>query len=401
MVGLTYAVAERLFDGLSRDETGHPSGLLAAGAKQMGTDEIVWELEPHTRAKHEILRYYLGAWFPILASVHSRVLYVDGFAGPGEYKGGEDGSPIIALNVAKDHQLQSRFRNELLFLFIEMDIRRAEHLQKKIGTMALPSNFKIRIERSSFENSISRTIAEVTERGRELAPSFFFIDPFGPAGFPMSLLKKISEQPRSEVLINFSYQPLNQWCLEDDSKHALVDSLFGSAAWRRALAISDPKKKEENLREAYQRALEAIGWKVRPFSMINKYNQTQYYLFFATKNALGMLAMKRAMWKAAPAGEFRYSDLSNPAQGNMLEAAFEEQYAQQLADVLYARHKGMFVRKEELLDDLAWDPICIERHLTKALRILESESSPPRVIDVANRKRMGTYPVGSVIHFAA
>ena len=60
----------------------------------------LWAIEPHTRAKHEILRRYLEAWTPILASSHRVILYVDGFAGPGAYAGGEEGSPIIALNGA-------------------------------------------------------------------------------------------------------------------------------------------------------------------------------------------------------------------------------------------------------------------------------------------------------------
>ena len=170
---------------------------------------------------------------------------------------------------------------------------------------------------------------------------------------------------------------------------------------RQALFIPEPKGKEKYLRKAYEDALEKLGWRLRPFCMINRHNQTQYYLFFATKNPLGMLAMKRAMWKAAPVGEFKYSDLSNPAQKNMFEEAFEEQYSQQLADSLYTHHKGASVTKEQLLNDLAWDPICIERHLTRALRILENENTPPRVIDVANRKRRGTYPEGSVVTFAS
>lgn len=67
-----------------------------------------WDIEPHTEAKHEILRYYLGAWFPILGRRQHRLLYVDGFAGPGEYKGGKDGSPIIALKVVQDHLLKAK-----------------------------------------------------------------------------------------------------------------------------------------------------------------------------------------------------------------------------------------------------------------------------------------------------
>ena len=51
--------------------------------------ETLWELDPHTTAKHEILRRYLGAWFPILNRHHGRIVYIDGFAGPGRYIGGE------------------------------------------------------------------------------------------------------------------------------------------------------------------------------------------------------------------------------------------------------------------------------------------------------------------------
>lgn len=49
--------------------------------------DVTWQIEAHTEAKHDILRYYLGAWFPILARAQRRLIYVDGFAGPGEYDG--------------------------------------------------------------------------------------------------------------------------------------------------------------------------------------------------------------------------------------------------------------------------------------------------------------------------
>jgi three-Cys-motif partner protein len=61
--------------------------------------DIVWPLEPHTKGKHEVLRHYLEAWFPILGFTQGRIVFIDGFAGPGEYAGGEKGSPLIALDV--------------------------------------------------------------------------------------------------------------------------------------------------------------------------------------------------------------------------------------------------------------------------------------------------------------
>ena len=91
----------------------------------MGTPkETVWQLEPHTRAKHEILVAYLKAWFPILShGSDDGVLYIDGFAGPGRYAKGEQGSPLLALEAAKQHRLSGKVR----FWFIEQDPERASH----------------------------------------------------------------------------------------------------------------------------------------------------------------------------------------------------------------------------------------------------------------------------------
>lgn len=49
----------------------------------MGPKNTLWPLEPHTRGKHLVLKHYLDAWFPILGSWSGRILFIDGFAGPG------------------------------------------------------------------------------------------------------------------------------------------------------------------------------------------------------------------------------------------------------------------------------------------------------------------------------
>jgi three-Cys-motif partner protein len=82
----------------------------------------IWPLDPHTAAKHVILKQYLGAWMAILASAHSRIVYIDACAGPGEYAGGEPGSPIVALTAAKD--ASARKPLTITFLFVESDKER-------------------------------------------------------------------------------------------------------------------------------------------------------------------------------------------------------------------------------------------------------------------------------------
>src|SRR5262245_58702283 len=98
----------------------------------------IWDADPHTPAKHVILRRNLHAWFPILArqaSVNARrlgvapnreILFIDGFAGPGRYTDGSPGSPVIALQSARDHT--PPFPIPVRMLFIEDRRDRFEHL---------------------------------------------------------------------------------------------------------------------------------------------------------------------------------------------------------------------------------------------------------------------------------
>jgi three-Cys-motif partner protein len=80
-----------------------------------------WRVESHTQIKHLILRRYLEAWLPIMAKYNGRILFVDGFAGPGQCDGGEEGSPIIALKALLDHPHFQRplHQREVVFGFIE------------------------------------------------------------------------------------------------------------------------------------------------------------------------------------------------------------------------------------------------------------------------------------------
>jgi len=92
-----------------------PGGPLSLAKKL----ETVWRIDPHTQAKHTILRRYWEAWLPIMTKYNQRVLYIDGFAGPRLYAGGEDGSPLIALKAARDHRAKPK--SEVVFTFIEKD----------------------------------------------------------------------------------------------------------------------------------------------------------------------------------------------------------------------------------------------------------------------------------------
>jgi three-Cys-motif partner protein len=77
-----------------------------------------------------------------MARWNGRVVYIDGFAGPGQYSLGEDGSPIVVLKAARDHTYP--IRSELVCIFVEDDPQRCTHLKNLLDGLSstLPSHIK-------------------------------------------------------------------------------------------------------------------------------------------------------------------------------------------------------------------------------------------------------------------
>ena len=115
--------------------------------------DTIWQIEPHTSAKNQILRKYLDAWLPILGTYNRRILYIDGFSGPGQYTGGEPGSPIIALQAATAHR--GNLGGELVFWFIEERADRVTHLKNCLATLQPPGHFKVHAEEGTFAEKLT------------------------------------------------------------------------------------------------------------------------------------------------------------------------------------------------------------------------------------------------------
>ena len=96
-----------------------------------------WPLEQHTRGKHMVLKNYMGAWLPILTSWNGRVLFIDAFAGPGEYSNGEPGSPVIALRALIDHRARNQIRSEVNYLLLSKTKLEASTSKWSLGRSSL------------------------------------------------------------------------------------------------------------------------------------------------------------------------------------------------------------------------------------------------------------------------
>ena len=159
---------------------------------------ITWNLEPHTKGKHLVLKRYMQAWLPILTSWNGRVLFIDAFAGPGEYSGGEPGSPVIALRALIDHRARSQIRSEVNYLFIEKDEARSKHLEEVLEGLKdkLPSNCNYEVINSTFDEALTSVLDNIDQQNASLAPAFVMIDPFGVSETPMRVIERIIGEPQ-------------------------------------------------------------------------------------------------------------------------------------------------------------------------------------------------------------
>src|ERR1700719_5434474 len=171
----------------------------------------IWPLDPHTSAKHAILRRYLKAWIPILTlGRFPRVAYFDGFAGPGKYSGGEDGSPVIALKAALEQN--PPIRGQVIFRFVEEKPDRAEVLQQIVKSLPIPNNFDVKVEGGrKFEAAFKDFRTHYVNNAGKIPPTFAFIDPFGWTGAPFSAVQFLMSQSSCEAFITFMYEEINRF----------------------------------------------------------------------------------------------------------------------------------------------------------------------------------------------
>jgi len=359
------------------------------------TMDTLWEMQPHTGAKHTILRRYLGAWFGIMGSMNQRIIYLDGFCGPGRYKGGEDGSPILAIKLALEHHGKNNLR-EVTFVFVEERKDRVEHLKTELSKLSLPTTFHVSVIENLFDNTLSDILDSLDTKGAKIAPTFAFIDPFGFKGAPFDLVQRLLNNPKTEVFINIMADSINRFLNHPDPQiRDHIIKLFGTT--QVCQILNDGNKGIYELRRLYQAQLEKCAKYVRYFEMRDEVNRIIYYLFFATNNRLGLIKMKEAFWKVDCTAGYHFSDATNINQ----LVLFEEDPSKDLPGLLTARFQGQKTTAKVVQEYVEDNTPYLTSHMKKALRQLEDQGK----ISVDDCKQdgvkriKGTFPPGVVINF--
>ena len=355
-----------------------------------GPQDIIWEIEGHTKIKLKILQNYLNAWLPIMSKWNDKLLYIDGFAGPGEYKNYPKGSPIIALECYRNHVLGGHL-SDVYFLFIEKNEERYMHLTSKIKK-EYPDLFlkrKIHIVNDRFDRALSQLLQEIGDS--TIISSFVFIDPFGYSGYPLDLLAEFwNKCKRPEYLITFTVDSINRF---SPNTPGAIDELYGDNKWRKCLDLEGDEKIKcfvGKYRNALQERLGNVY--IHEFKMINRYGHPVYFLIFITKSNRGLEMMKEAMFRTTKSFNYSFSDRVGHVES--LLSFDNDVWYTEATKWIYNRFRGTIQRVYEIKKAVVEESPWLFRK--KILKILEDEG---KIKVMCSRRKKGTYPDDCRIEF--
>jgi len=364
-----------------------PIGLTLLSDERIGVN---WPIQPHTEAKHRILAAYFAAWFPILSlGGFARVIYIDGFAGPGRYAGGQDGSPILALKALRSQTVP--LKSVFEFHFVERDPGTADALNSNIVDLRAGDQISASAELYVHASQTFEVAYETAIRPRLLrfpnAPAFALIDPFGWTGIPLRILAELLQRRNTEILVNFMFEEINRF-LSHQAQPANFDALFGCPEWRGASQLTGAARRQcihDLYRDQLHRAAGARY--VRSFEMRNDRGLVDYFLFFATNNWKGLEKMKEAMWRVDPSGGFRFSDATDPNQSVLFEPEPDRQL---LRSAIQRRFDGQRATVGQAAQFIIEETPFLPSHYKRVLAAMEFEGQLAPVNPAAKRRR-GTY----------
>jgi len=356
------------------------------------------KMTPHTAAKHSILKRYLECWFPILGRAGS-VAYVDGFAGPGSYPTGEEGSPIIALGAARDKI--AYLGSGAQFWFVENDSEAATMLQGEIERIRgdLPDGLRIHdVVREDFEVGFKDIVSRL-KSDRGMTPTFAFVDPFGYSDTTMQTFVDFLANPHCEIFFTFMAPFVARFTGKENERHFdTLNALFGSDAWKRCDG-KDGRRKIRCLAETYSEQLCSGVKYVKIFEMLDEDQYPKYSLVFATNHIKGLAVMKDAMYSVSRDFSFSFSDARHPNQRSLFPSDENDDWVADASDLVCGRFRGQTVEIQTIKDYVIADTMY--KFKNGILDMLE-DSAPPKITvsHPEKRRKRHTYPEGTLVAFA-
>lgn len=187
--------------------------------------------------KHGILSRYpqVFATMTSVRSTRKRVVFLDGYAGPGRYDDGAPGSPLLAVETARR---TAQWGRDVDCLFVEKDRKLCNNLCATLAAEA-PATMTYKVWEGDVADYVD---AALTHAGMD--PMLTFLDPFGTALDYSLLTGRLMDRPAgvaTEVLLNMNIEGVRRigGLLTTSNPRpnvtatlARLDRFFGGDWWR-------------------------------------------------------------------------------------------------------------------------------------------------------------------------
>lgn len=282
-------------------------------------------VEPHTKAKHQILEDYIKNWIVTLCGNNmgkkKTVTIIDGFCGGGIYSDPENngelwlGSPIRiiqmvmdGLDIVRSKKGKPNYNLDARFIFIDDKFDHVECLKlqmRRFGFEDLVENpEKCTFICGEFESLSNQLINEVKARK---GSSFFFLDPFGYTDVSMKTIREIMSLGKSEIIYTFMIDFIRRFLSERENslKNAFTNILEADSYF---LASSNQNSIEEQdyLRNEVLRLFRNRGGAryVYSFALLPKRIIVEYYLVHLANSPTAQRVIKNSLWEHNNIGLF-------------------------------------------------------------------------------------------------
>lgn len=180
-------------------------------------------IESHSKAKLQVLRNYLRAYFDRLGIVFAREEFkldlVDGFAGGGTFLDGSEtisGTPLIMLEEAqnaKERLARGRskpIRFDFKFYFVDVKPAHTAHLRRAMAERGFdPNDESVIIRTGKFEDNLQDILTQIKKRQPRAGRSLFLLDQCGYSRVALQDVGDIlRELTRAEVILTFAADSL-------------------------------------------------------------------------------------------------------------------------------------------------------------------------------------------------
>jgi len=253
-------------------------------------EEGILEIKEHTLKKHRILRKYLGAC-NTFHKKYKNFVYIDTHGGSGKVSlKGEirEGSPLISRKT-----IDSEYPCHI----IEIKKDRFQLIEESVKDLP---NINV------IQGDCNEKIGEILEETKDWKFKLCFVDPDGLVeeriGCPQvswETIEKISQSPKTEILLNFPLQAMHQcggYCLArpEDPKSMKyeedITTFFGMDGWKK---VGIHKRKLLNL--YLEKRLDSYKYKGAILIRSKEKNAPLYYLIYATHSPVGAKIMRDIM----------------------------------------------------------------------------------------------------------